>query len=67
MNKIRMSLPNRIKSFLYYYFRCFKPKINPKTEPKIDPNLSDYDEDYVEDYVEDYSDSEIVTLINLNN
>jgi hypothetical protein len=63
MKPVRISLPNRIKTFLYYYFRCFKPK--------IDPNLSDYaddyNEDYVENYVEDYSDSEIVTLIHLNN
>ena len=51
MDKIRMSLPNRIKSFLYYYFRCFKRK--------NDHNLSDYDEDY--------TDSEIVSFINLNN
>lgn len=63
MKPIRMSLPNRIKTFLYYYFRCFKPKINP--------NLSDYTKDYVEEYIEDnveeYTDSEIVTLIHLNN
>jgi hypothetical protein len=63
MKPVRTSISNIIKSYLYYYFRCFKPK--------IDPNLSDYtddnNEDYVKDYVEDYSDSEIVTLIHLNN
>jgi len=63
MKPTRISLSNKIKSYLYYYFRCFKPKINP--------NLSDYTDDYVEDYVKDnveeYTDSEIVTLIHLNN
>lgn len=61
MKKISLSILTKLKYQLYYYFRCFKPK--------IDPNLSDYtdnnNEDYVEDYVEDNSDSERVTLIHL--
>ena len=35
-----MSLSEKIKSYLYYYFRCFKSK--------KDMDLSDYNEDYTE-------------------
>ena len=63
MKKISLNIFSKLKSRLYYYFRCFKPKINP--------NLSDYSGDYVddnvEDYVEDNTDSERVTLIHLYN
>ena len=61
MKPVKISLSNKIKSYLYYYFRCFKPKIVPNLSDYTD----DYNEDYVEDYVEDNVDSERVTLIHL--
>ena len=59
MKKISLSILTKLKYQLYYYFKCFKPK--------NDPNLSDYTDNNNEDYDKDNSDSEIVTLIHLNN